>query len=82
MARAKDLRNFRIELTIDGTSRPAEFVGPIGEQGGFVASIYMREHGRYREKNIELFGRVDETGELVLEVEIDGKTTELIRTKR
>jgi len=65
------VRNFWIDVEVDG--KPTKVgTGPRGRDGGFAATIYMREKGEVV-RALEIMGSVGGNGRLVLLVTEPGK---------
>jgi len=71
------VRNFWVELDVDGRSRVA--TGPARKDGGFDMIIKMRDDGGIAEV-AEILGRAN-GDDLTLRVNVDGKES-VVNTKR
>ena len=55
MGKPRNVRNFWIELDVDG--RETEIAtGPVAKDGGFSMSILIRENGKISKKKISITG--------------------------
>ena len=63
---SKNVRNFWIELDVDGRETRIE-AGPRDKEGGFVLNLKMRDQGEIKH-TLKVRGFVDFYGQLQLEV--------------
>ena len=55
MGKPRNVRNFWIELNVDG--RETEIAtGPVAKDGGFSMSILIRENGKISRRKVEING--------------------------
>ena len=62
----RNVRNFWIELDVDGSKSRVE-TGPRSKDGGFDATVKMRDGGSIIEA-LDILGRADENGTLTLRI--------------
>jgi hypothetical protein len=62
----RNVRNFWIELKVDGKAEPIE-CGPRNKDGGFQMTIYQRDAGAVATA-FEIIGEADSEGRLTVEI--------------
>jgi hypothetical protein len=67
------IRNFWIELNVDGKRTPVA-TGPRRADGGFALRIFMRENGSVSEKVLRISGSALHNGTLILNVTGQGES--------
>lgn len=61
----RNVRNFWVELEVDGRKQRAMATGPRNADGGFSLRIYQRDNGQVAGPFVTIYGDVD-NGKLVL----------------
>ena len=63
MKKPRNVRNFWIDLDVDGRSNSVG-TGPIAKDGGFSMTISIRENGKISDNKIRIVGTAHESGNI------------------